>query len=102
MDAFLGKMFACRLDLFAGYSQACALTDRFFVIEAFANGNRQTASRDLQIDRLVQTGAAVFLKDILSGDTEIGSAILDVCRHVGGTDDDDAYLWFVGRQNQFS
>ena len=102
MNPLFGKVFSGRLHVFAGDSQTGALPDGLFVIKIFFDCDGKPASRDLQINRLIQPGTAVFLKDIFAGDTEIGCSLLDICRYICGANNDPAALRLVRRKNQFT
>jgi hypothetical protein len=57
---------------------------------------------DFQVDRLVQPLAAVFEQDILARHAEVGSAVLNVGRRVGGADNDQAHIVAGGRNDQLA
>jgi hypothetical protein len=72
------------------------------VVETGGNGDHHPAPGDLQVDRLVEAVAAVFEQDVLAGDAEVGSAVLNVGRRVGGADDDHAHIVAAGRHDQLA
>src|SRR5574343_999201 len=102
MDALGGEMFARRLGVFGGHLQAVALAHGAGVIEAFGDGDHHPALGDLQVEWRVEPFAAMFDQHVLAGYAEVGGTVLDVGRHIGGTDDDDADIRLVGLDDQLA
>src|SRR5690606_34872941 len=99
------KVHARGAQVLGGDTQACALTHRRLVVEAFAHGHAQAAAGDVQIDRLIKTagvGGGVFIEHVAAGNAEIRGTVLHVGGHVGGAHDDDAQVGARGFQDQLA
>ena len=83
-------------------AQTRALAHRARVVEARLHRHRHPAARDVQVDRLVQPAAAVLDQHVLARDAEVGRAVFDVGRHIGGAHDDHAQVRIRGRQDQLA
>jgi hypothetical protein len=59
-------------------------------------GDHHPALGNLQVERRVETFAAMLDQHILAGHAEVGGTVLHVGRDVGGADDDDAHVRLVG------
>ena len=65
-------------------------------------GDHQPTAGDPQVERLVESFAAVLKQHILAGDAEIGGAVLHIGWYVAGADDDQLYAQVVGIQDQLA
>jgi hypothetical protein len=92
MHALGGEVFAGDVDVLACHLQARTLAYGVCVVETGRDGDHHPAFGDLQVDRLVESVAAVFEQNVLAGDAEIGGAVLDVGRRVGGANDDHSHV----------
>ena len=69
---------------------------------ADGTGGHQLALGNLQIQGLVQTLAAVLHQHVLAGHAEIGGAMLNIGRHIGGTHDQQAHILQGGGDDQLA
>ena len=97
-----GKMFARRRDIFAGNANARPLAHRLCIIEVFACRYTHAAAGNTQVNRLIQAVAAVFQQDILTGNAQIGTAILHISRYIRGTHNYNPGIGICGGQYQFT
>ena len=102
MDALGGEMLARRLDVLGSDLEAGALAHRVLVVEAFRHGDHHPAPGDLQVERRIEALPAMLDQHVLAGHAEVGGAVLDIGRHVGGADDDDAHIGPVGADDQLA
>jgi hypothetical protein len=72
------------------------------VVEAVGHCHGHPAAGDLQVERLVEAGAAVLDQHVLAGDAEVGRAVLDVGRRIGGAHDDQAHIGAIGVEDEFA
>src|SRR6478752_4611273 len=75
-------------DVLGGDLEPGAALDGAGVIEVPARRDDQTAAADRQVDRLIEAFAAVLQQNVLSGDTQVRRAVLNVGRNVGRAHDD--------------
>ena len=90
-------VFACNLRVFGRDPRAAIDQARLR-----RPGHRQTATRNLEIQRLVVVTALVFHQHVLAGNAEVGRAVFDISRHVGGADHQQAYTRLRGVQHQLA
>ena len=102
VHALGGEMLACDFHVLGRDAQTRALAHRVRVIETCRDRHRHPAARDIQIDRLIQTAAAVLEQHVLARHAEVRRAVFDVGRHVGGAHDDHAQVRIRGRQDQLA
>jgi hypothetical protein len=102
VHAFRGEMLARGLHVLCRDLQARPLPHRLAVVVAFFHRDHHAAPRDPEIDRLIQTVAAVLIQHVLAGDPEVGRAVLHVRRHVGCAHDDHAHVAAVRREDELA
>ena len=76
--------------------------DRRGVVEVGAHRHADAALGNLQIQRLVQTVAAMLQQRVFAGDAQIGAAVLHVGRHIGGAHHQHPHVGLVGGQDQLA
>mgnify|MGYP001583175517 CR=1 FL=1 len=79
--------------------------DRFsypFVIEAFAHRDHQPAARDLEVERLIQSVAAVLGQHVAARNAKVRRAVLNIGRHIGRAQDDEPHTGARSRDDQFA
>ncbi len=102
MHAFCGEVRPGGLHIFGRHAQPRTLAHRRFVIEIVAHRHHHPAPRNVQVQRLIQPGAAVLVQHILARHADVRRAVLHVGRHVAGAHDDQAHIGTVGRQDQLA
>jgi len=102
VNPFICEVFARGLYVLGCDAQPRSLPDRVFVIEILLDRYRKPALGDMQVDRLVQPGAVMFLKHVFACDPEICCSVLNIGRHISRTHNDYAYMGLVGRQYQLA
>lgn len=65
-------------------------------------GSHQLAVGNLQIERLVQALAAVLHQHVLASDAEVSRTMFDVCRYVGGANDQQPHVILGGWNDQLA
>ena len=66
------------------------------------HGNHHVALGDFQIQRLVETLAAMFDQHVLAGDAEVGAAVLHVGGHIGGTHNEQPHIVTIGADDELA
>src|SRR6266511_2264918 len=102
VHAFRRKMLARGAHVLGRHADARAALHVARPIEAPLGRDREAAARDLEIERLIETVAAVLEQHVLAGDAEIGGAVFDVRRHVRSADDDDRQVGPVRAEDQLT
>ena len=99
----LGREVLARdLHVLGGDAQPRTTPHRIGVVEAVRRRDAHPATRDAQVDRLVQALAAVLEQHVLAGHAEVGSAVLHVGRHVRSAHDDQPQVGIAGGQDQLA
>ena len=77
--------------------------DRRAALEAAAGRVRAYHERQ-RLDGWSYTEADGTMLDqhILAGHADVGGAVLDVSRHIGGADNHDAHIWMIGFNDEFA
>ena len=83
-------------------SQARTLPHRRFIIEIIAHRHHHATTGNIQVQRLIQARAAMFVEHVLASYAHVGSAILHIGRHIGSTHDDKAHVGAVGGQDKLA
>ena len=91
VHAFRREMLARSLQVLGGDAQPRARAYRMLVGKSLAHGNHQPAARDFQVERLVQSAAAVLGQQIPARDAEVGGSVLHISRHIGRAHDDEPH-----------
>src|SRR5258706_6479198 len=95
VHALAGEVLARSRNVLSRNPEPRATLHRTRIVEAARCGNDQGAAADAKIDRLIQALAPVLEQHVLARHAEIGGAVFDVGRHVGGTHDDEAHIGAV-------
>ena len=70
--------------------------------DAFGPCQHQPATGYLKVQRFVQVVAVTFHEHVFPGDAQVGAAVQDVGRHVGGADDDQPDSVMIGVEHEFA
>jgi hypothetical protein len=88
VHALGGKVGLGRRNVLGSHTDARATLDRSGVVEILAHGHAQAALGDVEVEGLVEPGAAMLDQGVLACNAQIGRAVLHVGRRVGGAHDD--------------
>ena len=102
MHALVGEVLARRADVLGRDTEPGAAPDRLLIIETDGHGHAHPAAGDIQIQRLVEAGAAMLQEHVATGNADIRCAMLDIGRRVRGAHDDDADIGPVGIDDQLA
>jgi hypothetical protein len=99
MHAFGRKMFARGFYIFGCHAQPCALLHRRLIIKIIAYRHHHAAFGDIQINRLIQTCAAMLIQHVFARHAHIRRAILHIGRHIRSAHNNQAHIGAISRQN---
>ena len=102
VHALFGKEVLGNVDVFGGHFQSRTLPDHGFVIKVRSGGHTHAAGGDFQVQGLVQASPTMLNQGVQSRDPEIGSSILHIGGHIGGSDQDHPHMRLAGGQDEFS
>ena len=102
VHAFGGEEVAGNRHVLGGHAQTRPLLDGSGVVKALRHGHAHAATRDLQIQRLVQTCAAVLDERVQTGHAHVGAAVFHIRGHIRGAHQNNPQAVLVGRQNQLA
>ena len=88
MHALGGEMLSYGADVLRCHAQPRTAANRRGVIESGGNGDRHAAAGDAEVERLVETLAAMLGEQVGPGHTQVRRPVLHVGRHVRGTHQD--------------
>src|SRR5712691_3132862 len=96
------EVLARGLHVLGRHAQTRALAHGARIIEAFGNRDHHSARCDAEVERLVQSLAAVLEQHVLARDAELRRAVLDVSRNIGRTHDEQPQVAAARAQNEFA
>ena len=106
MNAFAGKMFAGNCSELGRDPQARPATDGLLVIKPHPRRNAHSTTANPEIDRLIKRVITslreMFIEHITARHTKISRAILNIGRHVSGSNNDQAQSWITSWNDEFA
>src|SRR5882762_2349328 len=96
------EVLARGLHVLSRHAQTRALAHRARIIEALGNRDHHSARCDAEVERLVQSLAAVLEQHVLARDAELRRTVLDVSRNIGRTHDEQPQVAAARAQNEFA
>ena len=102
MHRLCGEVLPRDPHIFGGDANTATALNRRRPIVAEAGRDHEPATSDAKIERLIQTRSTMLQQHVLAGDADVGRAVLDVRRHIGGAQHDKRYVRTIGRNDQFA